>query len=67
MIVPTNTVFYIERRPDYSLVFQKDDSGQFQKVQKFAEFEDAKRFVKDVSGNNYFFYDKNGDRLDFAP
>lgn len=66
MIVPTNTVFYIERRADVSLVFQKNEAGVFERVQKFTEFEDARRFIKEITGNKYFFYDNNGERVDFA-
>ena len=64
MIIPNDAVFYIERRSDTNVVFQKDAAGRFVRVQKFADFSDAKNYVKDIASKNvFYFYDQTGARV----
>lgn len=64
MIIPNDAVFYIERRSDTNVVFQKDAVGRFVRVQKFADFSDAKNYVKDIAAKNvFYFYDQTGARI----
>lgn len=63
MIIPETAIFYIERRADVSVVYQKDARGVYIRVQKFTDFADAKKYVKDSAKDVFYFYDADGNRI----
>jgi DNA primase catalytic subunit len=63
MIIPETAIYYIERRSDVSVVFQKNSLGAYVRVQKFTDFADAKKYVKDSAKDTFYFYDADGARI----
>lgn len=66
MIIPETAIYYIERRADVSIVFQKNSLGAYVRVQKFSDFADAKKYVKDSAKDVFYFYDADGKRINEA-
>jgi DNA primase catalytic subunit len=63
MIIPETAIYYIERRSDVCIVFQKNSLGAYVRVQKFTDFADAKKYVKDSAKDTFYFYDADGARI----